>query len=160
MAWTTVARLSRGVLPLFLLASFLLACSAGDAGSEAVTLRLVGAEDVRLTVEVADTPAELARGLAGRDRLAPDAGMLFIIERRGRGFWMKDVAFPLAVAFIGECGEIVAIADMEPHSLQLHDTVRPYRFGLEVNRGWFAAHAVAVGDVVTVPEQLRRPGCP
>jgi uncharacterized membrane protein (UPF0127 family) len=85
--------------------------------------------------------------------------MLFVIEQRGAGFWMKDTTIPLSVAFIAPCGEIVHIAHMEPLTLQLHSTPLEYRFGLEVNRGWFEAHAIAIGDTVKLPEELRVSGC-
>ena len=64
--------------------------------------------------------------------------MLFVIEQRGPGFWMKDTRIPLTVAFIDACGAILAFTDMEPFSLSLHNTEQPYSFGLEVNQGWFA----------------------
>ena len=136
------------------------ACQPGDDGRLTLTLHSRQGATARLSVEVAETPYQLEQGLAGRTGLPRDAGMLFVIDRRGAGFWMKDVAFPLSVAFISECGEIVAIADMEPYSLQLHDTELPYRFGLEVNRSWFSEHAIGVGDGAALPRRLRRPGCP
>ena len=85
--------------------------------------------------------------------------MLFVIPQRGAGFWMKDTLIPLSVAFLGPCGEIVAIADMEPLSPQLHNPDRPYGFGLEVNQGWFSNHGLGVGDKVVLPDGLKPAGC-
>jgi uncharacterized membrane protein (UPF0127 family) len=85
--------------------------------------------------------------------------MLFVIEQRGPGFWMKDVNFPLTVAFIDRCGKIVDIQDMEPNSLEFHDTQHDFRFGLEVNGGWFESHSVNVGDRIKLPPALRSSDC-
>lgn len=153
--------MTRNLIVLALVSLLLAACSAGANDDGRETVRLVNSKgaSVRLRVEVADEPAELAKGLSGRDGLGQDEGMLFVIERRGPGFWMKDVSFPLSVAFISGCGQIVALAEMEPHSLEIHSTDRDYRFGLEVSGGWFAAHAIAVGDRLELPAALRQSGC-
>lgn len=111
-------------------------------------------------VEVADDPGERAIGLSGRTELDENVGMLFVIQVRGPGFWMKDTLIPLSVAFINTCGEIVHIADMEPQTLDIHTTELIYNFGLEVNQGWFGRNGIGVGSMVEIPEDLRLPGCP
>lgn len=112
-----------------------------------------------LEVEIADTEPERNVGLSGRSSLGANDGMLFVIPVRGPGFWMKDTTIPLSVAFIGNCGEIVAIADMQPLSLEIHGTDRAYSFGLEVNQGWFGSHGIDVGDKVNLPSEVRPAGC-
>lgn len=150
------------------LAALLLACSSnsptGNAGvtsNEAFTrleIRNSRGELVRLDVEVADTEPERELGLSNRDSLDRDSGMLFVYTQR-LGLWMKDTYVPLSAAFIAPCGEIVAIVDMEPQSLQIHQTDRDYAFGLEVNQGWFESRGITVGSMVTIPAQYRKPGC-
>ena len=151
----------RYVLVLVLLV--LVACSGGsDApapGTTRLTLVNAAGKEQRLDVEIADTAGERTTGLSGRQSLASNAGMLFVIPQHGSGFWMKDTLIPLSVAFLGPCGEIVAIADMEPLSLQLHDTDRPYSFGLEVNQGWFRQHNLSVGDKVLLPDEVKPAAC-
>jgi uncharacterized membrane protein (UPF0127 family) len=146
--------------------SFLaLACSSKDeeppVEEDDGRLRIVNSrgETVRLTIEVADTSEERSVGLSKRESLDAEAGMLFVFERRGLGFWMKDTTIPLSVAFIGACGDIVHVADMQPLSLQLVQARDNYSFGLEVNQGWFTKNNIAVGDKVVIPEQLVRPEC-
>jgi uncharacterized protein len=150
-----------------LLSLCLLACSSGvgsepepteDIGSGLTLVNRAG-KQASLSLEVALTPEQRQTGLSGRESLAKDAGMLFIFERRSGGFWMKDTLIPLSVAFIANCGEIVHIAHMEPLSLQVHNAPGDYHFGLEVNRGWFEEHAIAVGDRVVIPEAYRVAGC-
>lgn len=106
-----------------------------------------------VTAEVAASPEERARGLAGRDRLAPDRGMLFIWPEPGpRRFWMKDTRIPLAVAFLDADGRILNIHRMSPpgaappSGLRRYPSRGPARFALEMNRGWFAAHGIGPGD--------------
>ena len=116
-------------------------------------------EDVQLSIEIAATPQERNAGLSGRTGLDENAGMLFVFQQRGNGFWMKDTTIPLSVAFIGACGDILHIADMEPLSLQLINPDVPYGFGLEVNQGWFARNEIAVGDRVVLPDALLPSAC-
>jgi uncharacterized membrane protein (UPF0127 family) len=133
--------------------------SAPDDGR--TPLELVGSTGkvARLRVEIADTPESRATGLSGRSSLDKNAGMLFVFDHTGAGFWMKDTLIPLSVAFISDCGRIVAIADMRPQTLDLHNTQEPHRFGLEVNQGWFESNGIAVGDSVRLPQALRGAGC-
>ena len=149
---------------LFLLmTSLLIACNSGSASSDAeltrIDIRNSRGETERIDVEVADTDAEREHGLSKRESLDRDTGMLFVFRQRGPGFWMKDTLIPLSVAFIGPCGEIVDIQDMEPESLQIHQASREYSFGLEVNQGWFATRDIAVGSTVTLPADLRPSTC-
>jgi len=116
-------------------------------------------KDVELTAEVAETPEERAQGLMGRTRLAPDTGMLFVIEPPGRGFWMRGTTLALTVAFVAECGEIVDFADLEPLSEEIKNTDRPYAFALEMERGWFTTNGVVAGDTLQLPPRLRPDTC-
>ena len=59
--------------------------------------------------------------------------------------WMKNTLIPLSVAFIDDNGAIVNIEDMEPQTEASHCAMRPVRYALEVNRGWFAARGIKPG---------------
>ncbi|HXF36437.1 MAG TPA: DUF192 domain-containing protein, partial [Actinomycetota bacterium] len=124
----------------------------GPATRSARLLLGSGGERVVLRVEVADAPAERARGLMGRERLPADAGMVFLFPRPTRaGFWMKDTLIPLSIAFWDEGGRIVAILDMEPCRRDPCPLYRPeaaYVGAVEANRGFFQRHGVEVGDEV------------
>jgi uncharacterized membrane protein (UPF0127 family) len=153
------------VLAVFVgLALFLgsIGSDAEDAGTiEREPLTMVTAEGdiVRLDVEVADTVAERSMGLSSRQEVPEGTGMLFVFESRGAGFWMKDTLVPLSVAFMGRCGEIVDIQDMEPLSLDLHQAEADYSFGLEVPQGWFRDNGIKTGDLVSIPRDYRPDGC-
>ena len=104
----------------------------------------------QLTVELARTTDEHRRGLQERERLAPDAGMLFIFESDTPevSFWMDKTLIPLSLAFIDGRGVITQIEKMQPLTRDSHVSREPARYVLEVNQGWFEAHDITVGDVV------------
>ncbi|HXF81709.1 MAG TPA: DUF192 domain-containing protein [bacterium] len=151
-------------LPLLLVLIALLA-AGGAWGQTAPDPRIVykrgtvvlsqGARQVRLRVEVADTPAARHQGLMYRRHLPEDAGMLFIFEATGRGgFWMKNTWIPLSIAFIDEGWTIVDIKDMavapnpEQGPFTIYVSAEPYRYALEVNQGFFERHRITVGGRV------------
>ncbi|HEX5368045.1 MAG TPA: DUF192 domain-containing protein [Dehalococcoidia bacterium] len=142
-----------------------IALALGTCGSSAsidrtpLTIVAANGTTAHLQVEIAQTPEELETGLSNRDEIPLDTGMLFVIQQRGPGFWMKDTHVALSVAFIGECGQIVDIQDMQPLSLDIHSTDQPYSFGLEVDQGWFQRNGIAVGDIVSIPKDLRPASC-
>jgi uncharacterized membrane protein (UPF0127 family) len=107
---------------------------------------------VTLRVEIADTPLARSRGLMGRRHLAPKAGMAFLFDHPTENrFWMKNTLIPLSIAFWGEAGRIVSIVDMVPcreGPCPLYSAGTPYIGAVEVNRGFFRAHGVRVGDRV------------
>lgn len=104
----------------------------------------------RVTAEVSADPARRARGLMGRTHLPPNHGMLFVFEQDAiQCFWMKNTPLPLSIAFIGADGKIVNIADMAPHSEDQHCSVRPVRYALEMEQGWFRSRGVLTGDPVS-----------
>lgn len=109
---------------------------------------------VTLRVEIAETTAQLERGLMGRRSLAARSGMafLFATDTRGR-FWMKDTLIPLSIAFWGKRGRILRILDMAPcraEPCKVYDPHVAFRGALEVNRGAFARWGVHRGAVVTI----------
>jgi len=107
-------------------------------------------------VEVARTDEERQRGLMHRDKLGDREGMLFVFESdQHLGFWMKDTAVPLSIAFLSASGRIEEIADMEPYSLKVLRSRMSCRYALEVARGTFAGLGVKEGDLIELPEGFR-----
>ena len=103
-----------------------------------------------LDVEVAASERARARGLSFRRSLGEDAGMLFVCEGGAVEVRMDEASIPLDVAFLGPAGDVLGIQPLVPMS---HVPVRseaPVAYFLEVNRGWFAAHGVTVGDRIPV----------
>lgn len=127
-------------------------CGDGAAGLEAcdpgpVEVVCVGPHAV--IVEIAATESERSRGLAGRDSLPENRGMLFVFDEAGEHlFWMADTTIPLSIAFLDPEGIVLNMEEMEPLSLETAGPDAPALYALEVNRGWFAERGVAVGDTV------------
>ena len=111
-----------------------------------------------IRAELANTSATRARGLMYREKLAPNAGMLFRFDENSiQCMWMKNTLIPLSVAFIDEAGAIINIVDMQPHSEQSHCATRPSRYALEMNRGWFAERGIKPGAKLRGIEKLPAP---
>jgi len=132
----------------FLLA-VLLATSAlalADAKPRIATVK-VGPHPVRVEVVTGD---QVYRGLMYREKLGRDEGMLFVYsEPAYLSMWMKNTLIPLSVAFIDAQGTILNIHDMEPQTLDSHQSAGPAVYAIEVNKGWFDAKKVKAGDKVT-----------
>ena len=122
--------------------------STKSAGDGLVTIKVGRAV---AHVAVASTPEERAKGLSGRKSLGKDEGMLFLFAAPARlSFWMKDTEIPLSIAFITSDGKIAEIQDMEPGTLDTHDSHRKAMMALEMRRGWFKRNHVAPGDVIVL----------
>ena len=142
---------------LLALSALLPACSGGDAARQpsppepeaSVVIRTADGP-VELDVELADTTAERATGLMGRQSIGPHDGMAFTFGGPTEGtFWMKNTVIPLSIAFWGEDGRIVGIIDMEPCEADPCPTYGPgvpYIGALEVEQGAFADLGVELGD--------------
>lgn len=113
----------------------------------AITLAINGHH---LEVEVADTPDSRRCGLAFRDQLAADRGMLFVYEQeQPLVFWMKNTRLPLSIAYLDGERRIVDLQDMTAtESEQRYPSTAPARYALEANLGWFQRHGIAQGDQV------------
>jgi len=115
---------------------------------------LCGAEQIQLgdqvlTVEVARTDEERAKGLSGRDELQDGQGMLFLFKRpRMLGFWMKNTQIPLSIGFFNEKRELINTLDMTPAPAppyKLYRSRAPALYALEVPQGWFEKHQIGQG---------------
>ena len=99
--------------------------------------------------EVAKTTEERSQGLMRRKSMPQGAGMLFLFdESAAHCMWMKNTLIPLSVAFIDERGKVVNIADMQPLDETTHCAVRPARYALEMNQGWFKKRGIAAGATI------------
>ena len=109
-----------------------------------VVLSPPGAAPVTVQVEVAQSPAEVQRGLMFRQELAPDAGMLFIFETcHHLTFWMKNTYLPLDMIFIRSDRSVLGVVE---NATPLTETAREIpgdsQYVLEVNAGFARAHQI------------------
>jgi uncharacterized protein len=107
----------------------------------------------KFTVEIADTPEAITQGLMFREKLAPDAGMLFNFgEVRQASMWMKNTLIPLDMLFIDADGQVVTIArNAAPGSLRSLGPGVPIRAVLEIPGGRAKELGIQPGDIVQHP---------
>jgi uncharacterized membrane protein (UPF0127 family) len=140
------------LLVLLGIASLLVACGDGkpppvDGARLPVAWLVVGGH--RVTSEIAAQPDDRQQGLMFRESMPGDHGMLFVFPREQvLSFWMRNTTLPLSIAFADAAGKIVRIADLEPLDESPVTSVGPARYALEMNRGWFREHGVAVGAAI------------
>ncbi len=137
-------------------AVLLLVAIAGCGGNGSGTTVRVG--DAEVHAEVADTPAEQAKGLSGRPPLAADEGMLFELAGSSRQpFWMKDMRFPIDIVWIDK-GRVSQVSPSVPapkpgtrdSELPLYRPRQAIDSVLEVRSGWARANGIGPGDPVEV----------
>lgn len=125
---------------------FIVLISCAGQQNKTVVLKI---GEHRIVAEVADTPEKTQKGLMFRKKLAPDHGMLFVFTTEDiRGFWMKNTSIPLSIAYIDYEGKIREIYDLRPHNLDPITSIYPFRYALEMNKGYFDKMGIRVGDMV------------
>lgn len=111
----------------------------------------------KITVEIANTPQQQQRGLMYREKMAADAGMLFIFDQeQPLNFWMKNTYINLSIAYIGKNKKIVDIQDMKATSAidtqwSTYPSAKPGMYALEMNQGWFTKNHIKIGDLLVLP---------
>lgn len=112
--------------------------------------------DSKISVEVADSPIEITKGLSNRGGLATNSGMLFVFEyKKTPSFWMKEMKFPIDIIWIDD-DQIVDISknvpepdsDTKTTQLPLYKPVKPVNFVLEVNANYTIENNINIGDRV------------
>ena len=100
-------------------------------------------------VEVARTTEEQFRGLTGREKLAPDRGMLFDLgTERQINMWMRNTSFSLDILFIGKNGKITSIvSSTTPYSVESISSKMEVGAVLELVAG--ARLGIMVGDTIS-----------
>lgn len=114
----------------------------------------------RIEVEIADTKDLRAKGLMGRKNLPEDGGMLFIFDEALIGsFWMKNVTFPLSIAFFDAEKKLIEILDMEVdasnNNPQIYQSSKPILYALEVIQNWFSEKNIRPGMKFSFLEDSR-----
>lgn len=102
-----------------------------------------------IQAEVAVTEPQREQGLMFREKLGPNAGMVFVFREPAQVcMWMKNTPLPLSVAFIDGSGTILNIEDMQPQTLNSHCAKGRSAYALEMNLGWFAQKNIKPGTVI------------
>ena len=101
-----------------------------------------------LIVEVATTPADMRRGLAGRMRLLKYQGMLFVSPHVGLArFTMQGMLLPLDMIWLGPDRRIVEIYEnAQPGDVGPFGGNVPSKYTLEVPAGMAERYGLRVGQ--------------
>lgn len=141
-------------LSYILLASlFLFACGSEpqeQRPTTPLTIKTKSNGDVRFNVEVAQTPAELQKGLMHRTEMSNNNGMIFIFDPiRPVQMWMKNTKLSLDMIFVAGNGKIIKIKEKAvPMSTDRISCKEPVRAVIELNGGQVSRHNIKVGDLV------------
>lgn len=102
-------------------------------------------------LEYADTFEQRAKGLMNRQSLCETCGMLFKFDNaKVAGFWMRNTLIPLDIAFVRADGSITDIKSMRALDLKTTNSSEAVLYAWEMNKGWFAANNINVGDNVAI----------
>ena len=111
-----------------------------------------------IKAEVAANNQNRQEGLMFRQKMALNEGMLFVFDQNAlHCMWMKNTVLPLSVAFLDAQGIILNIEDMQPQSLNDHCALKPAKFALEMNLGWFKYRGIKPGSKITGLAELLNP---
>jgi len=104
-----------------------------------------------IKAEVADTPEKLLFGLAFRNVLPPDEGMVYIFEESGpHRVWTKEFQFPVDVIWVDESKKVVHVIEKaspctESQCPWYGPPPRDARYIIEANAGFVEQAEVELG---------------
>jgi uncharacterized protein len=102
-----------------------------------------------ILAEVAANDPQRQQGLMYREKMAQNAGMVFVFDQPNQQcMWMKNTLIPLSVAFVDADGVIVNIEDMQPQTLNSHCSKGQVLYALEMNLGWFKQRHIKPGTKI------------
>jgi uncharacterized membrane protein (UPF0127 family) len=108
-----------------------------------------------LNVELAASQTDQEQGLGGRTSLDDNAGMLFVFDKpTSPSMWMKDMLFPLDIAWLDQNFKIVHIEkNLSPDTFpQSFKSNTASQYVLEVNAGFFDDHGIKEGDILQLQD--------
>jgi uncharacterized membrane protein (UPF0127 family) len=112
----------------------------------------VSINNYTLMTDLSITDEQIIKGLSIKDSLKENEGMLFILNPSSRrGFWMKDMKFPIDVIWLNENKEIVHIKkSLEPcvSNCPVYYPDRESKYVLETVAGFANKQNLRVGDKV------------
>ena len=123
---------------------------AGGAGAQqAFKVTKLSAGMHVIKAEVAANDPERQQGLMFREKMEPNAGMVFMFDQPTKQcMWMKNTLLPLSVAFLDEQGTVINVEDMQPKTLESHCSKKPAKYALEMNLGWFKQRNIKPGMAI------------
>ena len=98
-------------------------------------------------IETFTTPEGFIKGLQFHKPLIGNQAVLFIFPApTTTGFWNKNVAFPIDVAFFDENKYLINIEQLGKQQLLDVRSEKPFKYVIETRKGWFAENNIRKGD--------------
>jgi len=105
-------------------------------------------------LSIASNSIDQSVGLKYRKTLGSNEGMLFKFQSpHNLSFWMENTYIPLDIAFIDQDYTIKQIDSMTPLSTQAHKSKDKCVYALEVPKGFFSKHNIAIGHKIVVDDE-------
>ena len=103
-----------------------------------------------LSLDVARSPSQQARGLMYVQKLPPNHGMLFVFpDEQPRSFWMRNTLVSLDQIFLDSAGYVVDVNECAtPLSETSYVSKQPARYVVECPCGTVAMYDLRIGDGV------------
>ena len=140
------------IITLVLMAIFLMSASFFLIDRKDETIIIVSFPNGReLETEVADTPEKLLFGLAFRETLPMNSGMLYIFESTGQNhIWTKEYRFPVDVIWIDESHHVVGLKEYidpcrEDDCPRYSSSPKAVRYALQTEAGFIKREGVTIG---------------
>lgn len=140
---------------LCVLAAVFLSAAGCNAVNHNAYDQIISVNGKQISVELAQTPTQLTKGLSGRPALSDEQGMLFDFRHnptKRPGFWMKGMKFNLDLIWIKN-NKIIGITPNVPmptenENLPLYYPPQDIDMVLEVNAGWTEKNKIKIGDKI------------
>jgi uncharacterized membrane protein (UPF0127 family) len=140
------------IITLVLMAIFLMSASFFFIDRKDETTIIVSFPNGReLATEVADTPEKLLFGLAFRETLPANSGMLYIFESTGQNhIWTKEYRFPVDMMWIDESHHIVGLNEnvipcREDDCPKYSSSPDAVRYAIQTEAGFIKREGITIG---------------
>lgn len=141
------------IITLGLMAVFLMSASFFLIDRKEETIIIVTFPSGReLEMEVADTPEKLLVGLAFRETLPANGGMLYIFESTGQNHvWTKEYRFPVDLMWVDESHHIVGlkenvVACRESECPRYSSSPEAVRYAIQAEAGFIKQEGIILGQ--------------
>jgi uncharacterized protein len=141
------------IVTLALMAIFLMSASFFLIDRKGETIIVVSFPNGReLEAEVADTPEKLLVGLAFREALPANGGLLYIFESTGQNhLWTKAYRFPVDMIWVDESHHIVGLKEnVAPCQLddcpKYSSSPEAVRYAIQTEAGFIKREGIAIGQ--------------
>ncbi|TKB73971.1 MAG: DUF192 domain-containing protein [Nitrospira sp.] len=140
------------IVTLALMAIFLMSASFFLIDRKEETIIVVSFPNGReIEAEVADTPEKLLVGLAFRETLPANGGLLYIFETTGQNhLWTKAYRFPVDMIWVDESHHIVGLKEnvapcLEDDCPKYSSSPEAVRYAIQTEAGFIKREGITVG---------------